>query len=65
VIDQGLDTIDATHVDTSFLGHSYFSETRGVITDIREILKSGLEPDRRGGLRRRMSGAMAYWLFPE
>ena len=65
VLEQGLDTIDATHVDTGFLGHSYFSETRGVITDIRELVRSGLEPDRRGGLRRRNSGELAYWLFPD
>ena len=64
VIDRGLDTIDATHVDTGFVAHSYFSETRGVITDIREILHSGLEPDRRGGLRRVAAGGLAYWLFP-
>jgi esterase/lipase superfamily enzyme len=34
VIASGMETIDATAVDTSLLGHSYFAERRSVIADI-------------------------------
>ena len=35
----GLETIDATNVDTGFLGHSYFAEERSVLADIYSLIK--------------------------
>jgi esterase/lipase superfamily enzyme len=34
VIVRGIDTIDASAVNTSFLGHSHFAESRSVLEDI-------------------------------
>jgi esterase/lipase superfamily enzyme len=60
----GLDTIDATGVDASFLGHSYFSNARTVISDIFYIVNGGLPPDRRHGLIREHDDAgQIYWRF--
>ena len=39
---SGMDTIDATAVDTSFLGHSYFAENRSVLSDIFYLVRGGL-----------------------
>jgi esterase/lipase superfamily enzyme len=57
-----LDTIDASAVDTGFLGlgHSYFSEKRSLITDLRLLLYNSLTPKDRG-----LTAAKNYWLFPK
>jgi esterase/lipase superfamily enzyme len=54
VVLSGMDTIDATSVDSSLLGHSYFAENRSVLSDIfylirdakpvAQQLRFGLEP---------------------
>jgi esterase/lipase superfamily enzyme len=51
-------TIDATGVDTSFMGHSYYASTRALLADIKEMI-SGVPPDKRAGIAR--SGT--YWKF--
>ena len=54
-----LDTIDASAVDTGFLGHGYFAEKRSLITDLRLLLHNGMPPKDRG-----LTEAKDYWLFP-
>jgi len=44
VIVEGLDSIDASAVDTSLLGHSYFGDNRSVISDIYNLLRSPGQP---------------------
>lgn len=46
IITDGLDSIDASEVDTNFLGHGYFSETESLLHDIHEIL-IGIRPKDR------------------
>ncbi|MTE28254.1 alpha/beta hydrolase [Winogradskyella ouciana] len=41
VIIDGIETIDATGIDTSFLSHSYFADTNSIISDIFDIIQSG------------------------
>ena len=41
VIVEGIETIDASGIDTSFLSHSYFADTNSIISDIFDIIKSG------------------------
>lgn len=62
VIASGLDTIDATSVDTSFIGHSYFANNRSVISDIQELLINALPPDKRNLMVKRYKG-LKYWAF--
>jgi esterase/lipase superfamily enzyme len=62
VIVEGMDTVDATAVDTSFLGHSYFGDNRSVITDLFILIRHGLGPDERG-LQDVDSGGRRYWKF--
>lgn len=50
LIIPGMDTIDATTVNTDFLGHSYFSETWTVLSDIHSILSKDTPPRERFGL---------------
>ena len=60
----GMDSIDATGLDASFIGHSYFSTVRSVISDIFYIVNMGLSPDQRHGLIREVDRAgQPYWRF--
>jgi esterase/lipase superfamily enzyme len=64
VIVDGIDTIDASAVDTSFVGHNYFADNVSVISDIYDILKQGTIADRRPRLRAVAAQAGRYWIFP-
>lgn len=61
VLVNGIETIDASNVNTSFLGHSNFADARPVLTDWRAIIDNGLRPAYRGLLQ--MSSEIPYWQF--
>lgn len=63
VLASGVETIDATAVDTSLLGHSYFAEARSVLSDMFYLIRSGQRPDQRFGLKRVDSYDGPYWEF--
>jgi len=63
VIVQGIDTIDATNVSTDFIGHSYFAESRSVISDIFYLIKDGKSAQERFGLVESNTAAGRYWVF--
>ena len=60
VVVPGIETIDASGLDTSFLEHSYFATAPPVISDIRRVLQDGLRAARRG-LEPHVAGAGSYW----
>ena len=60
VVVPGVETIDASGLDTSFLEHSYFATAPPVIGDIRRMLLEGLRAARRG-LEPHAAGAGSYW----
>lgn len=41
VIVEGIETIDASGLDTSFMKHSYFADTNSIVADIFELIQSG------------------------
>lgn len=60
----GIDTIDVSAIDeTSFLGHSYYGDNRSVLTDLFALIKSGLAPNGRSGLREAGSATNRWWVF--
>lgn len=62
----GIDTIDVTGLDTSFLGHSYFAENRSVIADLIYLLHQGTPPEERDWLLPVVGGGPdgeRYWRF--
>jgi esterase/lipase superfamily enzyme len=63
VVVPGIDTIDATGMDTSFLKHSYFAEARSVLGDIFHLFHDGHRPDDRFGLETVVSPAGRHWRF--
>ena len=60
---SGIETIDASTVNSEFSGHSFFAESVPMIRDLKELLSIGARPEARGLLpvRRR---TWTYWLFP-
>jgi esterase/lipase superfamily enzyme len=61
VLAAGLETIDASGIDTDFLGHSYFAETRPLLTDLSLLLNNHLSADQRPLLAVREAHGMRYW----
>jgi len=51
VLVKGIDTIDASGIDTSFMSHSYFASTSSIIDDMIDIIKTGKSALYRGKLQ--------------
>jgi esterase/lipase superfamily enzyme len=60
---QGIDMIDASGVDTSFIGHSYYADNRSVLSDIFWLLKEGRPPQDRFGMKAVDHGDGTYYAF--
>ena len=58
---DGIETIDATGLDESFLGHSYFSETKPILNDILEIINTSKRAARRRSLEKQQQDEGVYW----
>ena len=63
VVIPGIETIDATNVDTGLLGHSYFAEAKSVISDMFYIIRDDQRADKRFGLYSIDSRFGRYWQF--
>ncbi len=63
VVLAGIETIDATGMDTSLLGHSYFAETRSVLSDMFYLIRNGQRADQRFGLDGIDLQTGRYWKF--
>lgn len=59
---EGIDSVDATVVDTSLMGHSYFGDNRSVISDLFQLMRHNHGPADRG-LTERLQGGVRYWAF--
>jgi esterase/lipase superfamily enzyme len=60
---DGMDSIDVSAVDTSFLGHSYYGDNTSVISDIGRLLETGWPPERRCGIQAAANAILHYWTF--
>ena len=63
VIVKGIDTIDASNVDTSLTKHSYFGSTRTVLADLAALLVHGTAPEKRFGMRQMNKAEGVYYRF--
>lgn len=64
VIIPGIETIDATTVDTSFLKHSYYAETQSVLSDMFYLIRQGLRAKERFALETvNTPDGQEYWKF--
>ena len=60
---EGLDTVDASAIDTDFLGHSYFSSDYALLSDIHSMLSSDEPAGRRIGLNTKENATGRYYEF--
>lgn len=59
---DGIDTVEATSIDVTILGHSYFAEAAGILYDMNDLLIHNTPPERRPRLIQRTTSAGApYW----
>lgn len=58
---KGIETIDASGIDTSFLSHSYFADTSSIIEDIYDLVKSGKRAIKRQRLKLMKQENKNYW----
>lgn len=62
VVIPGLDTIDASGIDTSLLGHAYVDSCKPVMRDLGLLIGKGFDPEKRK-LRQNREG-LGFWSFP-
>ncbi|MBW7961273.1 alpha/beta hydrolase [Bradyrhizobium sp. BR 10261] len=62
---DGVDTIDASLVDTSLVGlrHSYFGEKRSILNDMFSLIVQQLAPDQRFDLQAAGDAVRKYWSY--
>lgn len=58
-----IDTVDATAVDTSFMGHSLYGDNHTVLSDLIKVLREGIPPKQRNGLDELTRFGSTYWRF--
>lgn len=61
IVANGMDTIDASLVDTSLLGHSYIGDVQSIVSDLHDLVVVGKRPMDRGGLESELLGELIYW----
>ncbi|MEO5823567.1 MAG: alpha/beta hydrolase [Vicinamibacteraceae bacterium] len=63
VVVAPIDTVDASAVDTSFVGHSYYGDNRSLLGDMFDLVRKGARPNERFGLVEKKRYGDAYWSF--
>ena len=63
VLMKGIETIDATNINEGFIGHSYYAESRSIISDLFYLFRDGKSASNRFGLMPRDSKYGRYWIF--
>jgi esterase/lipase superfamily enzyme len=59
----GVDSVDASAVNTDFLAHSYFCEDRSVLSDIYNVIRTNSPPEKRFDLTQVPGPAGKYYVF--
>lgn len=65
VVVPGIETIDASTVDTSFIGHSYYATGRSALSDMFYLISQGTRAAQRFGLHAVDGPQGRYWAFNE
>ncbi|QGZ42865.1 alpha/beta hydrolase [Pseudoduganella flava] len=65
VVVPGVETIDASKVDTSFIGHSYYAQGRSTLADMHYLISQQLRAGQRPGLHAVDGPGGRYWTFNE
>lgn len=63
LIMEGIETIDVSAVDTSFMSHSYYGSNRAVLSDLFSLIKQDTSAANRKWLLSKNYRGMNYWAF--
>ena len=63
VISEGMESIDASRIDTDFLGHGYYGDERELLGDLHQLFKDKRFADKRFGLRLVEDGEKRWWVL--
>ena len=61
VIVDGVDTIDASDLDTGFMSHSYIGDHASILSDVDELIRRGTPADKRKRLSASKHARGTYW----
>lgn len=59
----GIDSVDASAVDTNLIGHFYYAENRSVLNDIFYVIRGTPSEPPRFGMKRVRNGTKQFWRF--
>lgn len=60
----GIETVDASPIDTSVIGHSYYGDNPVMIRDLRSLIGEGLPAENRSWLRKiSQDPELQFWTF--
>jgi len=59
----GVETIDASEVDTGLVGHSYIGDNNTILTDVSRLVRKHEPPEERGGMAAVDRDDGRYWMF--
>jgi len=57
----GIETLDASELETDFLGHSYYAYANSVLTDIKEIIQGLGRAAQRSRPQEMLKAVGRYW----
>jgi esterase/lipase superfamily enzyme len=60
---DGIDTVETSFIDLSFLGHGYFADARSLLQDMHSLLRKDSPPAERFGLRAATYDGRPYWVI--
>jgi esterase/lipase superfamily enzyme len=63
LVAAGLDTIDATDMDTEMLGHSYYGNCLPLLEDLQQLIEQNRPPEQRNLEPLLDVSQMRYWVF--
>jgi len=63
IVLPGMDSIDASEVETDLLGHSYFAEARHVLSDLFAVIREHRPVSLRAWLSEVIGASGRYWRF--
>ena len=62
IVVETVETVDASSIDTDFLGHNYFANTWLLINDLYKVLNKGWNAEQRK-LKDGRKNNKKYWAF--
>ncbi len=62
---QGVDTVDASEIDTDLLGHSYYGDCLPILEDVNLLMRSSMPPLERRLRPWPVDHQLSYWTLPD